>query len=139
MKGELKIPGYSSYLHPITKDQILGVGKEGSQVKLSLFNVSDPSSPTEQAKYLLDESWSEVLQTHHAFLLDAQHSIFFLPGSRGGYVFSYADNQLQLTRVVSDIQAQRALYLEDYLYIVGRDKIIILNQQDWTEVNQLVF
>jgi inhibitor of cysteine peptidase len=137
--GELKIPGYSSYLHPISDDRILGVGKEGSQVKLSLFNVSDPANPAEAAKYLLDESWTDVLNTHHAFLLDSDHSIFFLPGSRGGYIFSYANDQLQLARVVSDVQAQRALYLNDYLYVVGRDKLVILNQQDWQSVNQLVF
>ncbi|KPJ57373.1 hypothetical protein AMJ49_01005, partial [Parcubacteria bacterium DG_74_2] len=80
LKGELKIPGYSSYLHPITKDKILGIGKEGWKVKISLFDVSDPENPTEIDKYILDESWSDVLQTHHAFLQDKKHEIFFLPG-----------------------------------------------------------
>ena len=45
IKGELKIPGYSSYLHPISDDLILGIGKEGSVVKVSLFDVSDPTNP----------------------------------------------------------------------------------------------
>ena len=55
LKGELKIPGYSSYLHPITKDKILGIGKEGSNVKISLFDVKDPENPSEAAKYTLQE------------------------------------------------------------------------------------
>ncbi|MCS7118773.1 MAG: beta-propeller domain-containing protein [Archaeoglobaceae archaeon] len=40
--GELKIPGYSSYLHPLNEDLILGIGMEDWNVKISLFNVSDP-------------------------------------------------------------------------------------------------
>ncbi|MEA3560689.1 MAG: beta-propeller domain-containing protein, partial [Candidatus Omnitrophota bacterium] len=93
LKGELKIPGYSSYLHPINKDRILGMGKEGSKVKVSLFDVELASNPKEADKYILDEYWSDVLNTHHAFLLDAKHKIFFLPGHKGGYIFSYEKNR----------------------------------------------
>ncbi len=137
VKGELKIPGYSSYLHPVTPDKILGVGKEGSNVKLSMFDVSDAENPKEVAKYLLNEYWSDILNTHHAFLLDSKHEIFFLPGSRGGYVFSYANNKLELERVVSDISARRAVYINDYLYIIGDDRIVVLNELDWERVNEL--
>jgi len=138
-KGELKIPGYSSYLHPITKDKILGIGREGQKVKVSLFDVSNPANPTELDKYMLNEYWSEVESTHHAFLLDTKHQVFFLPGSQGGYVFSYKTDLLQLTKAVSDIRAKRAIYLDDYLYIVGEDKIAVLNELDWEKVNELEF
>jgi uncharacterized secreted protein with C-terminal beta-propeller domain len=139
LKGELKIPGYSSYLHPITKDKILGIGKEGSKVKISLFDVADPQNPTEIDKYTLDEYWSDILNTHHAFLLDKKHKIFFLPGSKGGYIFSYKGNQLRLTRAVSGISARRAIYINDYLYIIGENKIVVLNEIDWEKVNELEF
>jgi uncharacterized secreted protein with C-terminal beta-propeller domain len=139
LKGQLKIPGYSSYLHPVTKDKILGIGKEGSNVKISLFNVSDPENPTEIAKYNLDEYWSDILNTHHAFLLDEKHQIFFLPGSRGGYIFSYKDEKLELKRAVSDISAKRAIYINDYLYIIGENKIVILNELNWEKVNEIEF
>lgn len=139
LKGELKIPGYSSYLHPITKDKILGIGKEGSKVKASLFDVSVPETPSEAAKYLLDEYWSDILNTHHAFLLDAKHSVFFLPGNKGGYVFSYQNDQLNLVKAVSGIRARRAIYINDYMYIIGDSKLVILNEADWTEVNSLDF
>lgn len=139
LKGELKIPGYSSYLHPITKDKILGIGKEDAQVKISLFNVEDPARPSELAKYNLNEYWSDILNTHHAFLLDVKHQIFFLPGSKGGYVFSCEGKQLKLIKAVSDIRAKRAIYLDDYLYIIGEDKITVLNEINWEEVNELEF
>ena len=137
LTGELKIPGYSSYLHPITKDKILGIGKEGSNVKISLFNVEQPQNPTEVSKYTLDEYWSDILDTHHAFLLDEKHEVFFLPGSKGGYIFSYKNNELGLTRAVSKTMAKRAIYINDYLYIIGEDKITVLNEIDWNEVNEL--
>jgi uncharacterized secreted protein with C-terminal beta-propeller domain len=139
LKGELKIPGYSSYLHPINKDRILGMGKEGSKVKVSLFDVKSAENPKEADKYLLDEYWSDVLNTHHAFLLDAKHKIFFLPGTRGGYIFSYAQDKLKLIRAVSGIAAKRAIYINDYLYIVGEDKIIVLDETNWEEINKLSF
>ena len=58
--GELKIPGYSGYLHPISENLLLGVGQSGldsgiapspttrrSQVgvQFSLFDISDPAAP----------------------------------------------------------------------------------------------
>lgn len=137
LSGELKIPGFSSYLHPLAKDRILGVGQESGKVKLSLFDVSNPADPREVSKYLLDDYWSEVSQTHHAFLQDERHGVVFLPGGKGGYVFSYRGDELKLASAISDIRARRALYLGDYLYVVADDKISVLNEADWTKVNEL--
>lgn len=137
LKGELKIPGFSSYLHPITKDKVLGIGKEGWQVKISLFDVANPEKPLEKDKYILDESWSAVLENYHAFLLDKKHQIFFLPGGKSGYIFSYKDDKLGLTKAVSEISAKRAIYINDYLYIIGDDKITALNELNWEKVEEL--
>jgi len=137
LKGELKIPGYSSYLHPVSEGKILGIGKEGSNVKVSLFDVADPEQPLEAAKYTLKEYWSDILDTHHAFLLDEKHQVFFLPGSRGGYVFSYKEDKLAMVRAVSDISARRAVYIDDYLYIIGDNKISVLDETSWEKVKEL--
>lgn len=154
MAGELKIPGYSSYLHPLDATHILGVGMEGSKVKISLFDVSDKNNPIELDKYLLDEYWTEVSNNYHAFLLDKKHNIFFLPGSKGGYVFSYFNAsdglkhdswtsnyaksfKLKLEKAISQNSVKRAIYLNDYLYIIGEDKITVLNELDWQKVNEL--
>jgi uncharacterized secreted protein with C-terminal beta-propeller domain len=135
--GELKIPGYSSYLHPMPDGNILGIGKEDNRVKLSLFDVSDPTDPTEVAKYALNEYWSDILSTHHAFLLDPKHEIFFLPGSKGGYVFSYEGGDIELLKAVSDVRARRALYIDDYLYVVGDDELVVLEMDEWERVEEL--
>jgi len=136
-KGELKIPGYSSYLHPIDKDRIIGVGMENGQVKISLFDVAKPESPQELSKYNLDEYWTDVSNTHHAFLMDKKHEVFFLPGGKGGYIFSYENNKLNLKKAVSDTQTKRALYINDYLYVIGENKITVLNEADWEKVKEM--
>jgi uncharacterized secreted protein with C-terminal beta-propeller domain len=118
---------------------MLGIGEENWSVKISLFDVADVANPTELDKYVLNDSWSDILNTYHAFLLDETHEIFFLPGSNSGYVFSYADNKLELVKVVSDIQAKRAIYIGDNLYIVGDNKIVVVNELDWQVVNELEF
>ena len=49
--GQLKIPGYSAYLHPIGQGLLLGIGRQGGServpggVQASLFDVSDPTAP----------------------------------------------------------------------------------------------
>jgi len=139
IKGELKIPGYSSYLHPIDKDNILGIGKEDQKVKISLFNVADSENPFEQDKYILDEYYSEALNNHHSFLMDDKHKIFFMPGSQGGYIFSYKNNKLELVKAVSEVQAKRALFINDYLYIITDNNLVVLDENNWERVGELEF
>jgi uncharacterized secreted protein with C-terminal beta-propeller domain len=136
LKGELKLPGFSSYLHPLGEDRILGVGKENFNVKAVIFNVSDPSNPTVEDDYILEESWSDISDTHHAFLLDEKHSVFFLPGSRGGYIFSY-DDGLELERAVEMDRAKRAIYIDDYLYVLGMQEVVVLDETTWKRVKSL--
>lgn len=137
--GELKIPGFSSYLHPLTDKIILGVGQEDGKVKLSLFDISNPANPTEADKYTLDEYWTEVQNNHHAFFQDDKYQVFFLPGGQGGYIFSYSGNKLSLTKAVGGEQVKRALFINDYLYILSNNEITVLDEKNWTNVKNLTF
>ena len=74
--GELKIPGYSAYLHPMGDDHLLAVGMDGTEdgqltgLAFNIFDVSDLSDPKLAHQYTLptsDWSWSEALWDHHAF------------------------------------------------------------------------
>ena len=133
--GELKIPGFSSYLHPISENLVLGIGKEGASVKISLFDVSNPEEPVEIDRYMLKEYWSDILSTHHAFLIDKEHEIFFLPAANGGYVFSYKDG-IELVKAVS-MNAERAIYINDYLYIIGVDRVAAYDENTWEMVGEV--
>ena len=137
--GELKIPGYSSFLVALAENKILGVGQESNQVKVAIFDVTNPASPVEKDKYILAENWSEVLSNHKAFLMDEKHSIFFIPGSQGGYVFSYAGDKLSLAKAVSGYDVKRAVYLNDYLYVVGQNNITVLDENTWIQVKGFAY
>ena len=75
VRGELKIPGYSAYLHPIGDGLLLGVGRDGdlagrlSGTQVSLFDVSDLDRPRRVGQITVDtRSQSAVEWDHHAFL-----------------------------------------------------------------------
>lgn len=91
LTGELKVPGFSSYLHPIGNDLLLGIGadaydiyrKDGSGkevvvgtrqggIKFSLFDTSDMGKPKELATYVVGDagSGSEALYNHKAVMID---------------------------------------------------------------------
>lgn len=86
LAGELEIEGYSDYLQPIGQDYLLGIGKDAAPapdgwgdgfgalaqgVKLSLFDVSDPSNPTEVQSMVIGERGTEAiaLQNHRAITI----------------------------------------------------------------------
>jgi beta propeller domain-containing protein len=73
--GELKIRGYSAYLHPVGNDLLIGVGQDATEqgrtlgTQISLFDVSDLSRPARlQQRAIAGGSSSEVEYDHHAFL-----------------------------------------------------------------------
>lgn len=136
--GELKIPGYSGYLHQIGKDKILGVGMENNNLKLSIFDTSDPKNPKEYSKYSTSSYGSEVLQNHHAFLHDADMKLFFIPSYDGGMIFSYDQNyNIVLKKAISGYSIQRAVYVNNYMYIISQDKIIIIDQNTFEKVKEI--
>lgn len=138
LSGELKIPGYSSYLHPLTETLILGVGQEDSHVKVTLFDVSKPNQPTAVVTLALEQySWTDLQQNPHAFLHDAQRQVVFLPVNAKGVVISYADRKLTTVASVDDIQARRAVYINDTMYIVGTTGIVALDEKTWQTTKRL--
>ncbi|QDO87525.1 hypothetical protein FNH13_03550 [Ornithinimicrobium ciconiae] len=89
--GELKIPGYSAYLHPLDEDTLLGVGQdadpesgqsEGMQV--SVFDISDLSAPTQTAVMTWDGGYTPVEWDHRAFTSWPATGQVFLPMARWG-------------------------------------------------------
>jgi halocyanin-like protein len=136
VEGELKLPGYSSYLHPLGDDRVLGVGEENGRVKTVIFDVSDPTDPRIEDDYILDEYSSDAVDNHRAFLHDERHGVFFLPGSRGGYVFSY-DDGLELEKAVDVTRARRAAYINDYMYVVSDHEVVALDENDWTRAGRV--
>lgn len=75
MVGELKIPGYSAYLHPVGEGLVMGVGQDATDTgqvlgtQVSIFDVSDLANPQRVDTFTLSEGTnSQVEYDHHAFL-----------------------------------------------------------------------
>ncbi|HEY6533695.1 MAG TPA: beta-propeller domain-containing protein, partial [Acidimicrobiales bacterium] len=72
--GELKIPGFSSYLQVIGEGRVLGLGQDATDTgrttgfQESLFDVSDPGQPTRLANLVVPDSSSLAEEDHHAVL-----------------------------------------------------------------------
>jgi uncharacterized secreted protein with C-terminal beta-propeller domain len=89
--GELKIPGFSNYLHPYDDDHVIGVGRDTKEigndrvqqlgVKVALFDVSDVSNPMVIDDYIIGDSstHSEALNNHKAFFFDKRKNLLSIP------------------------------------------------------------
>ncbi len=106
--GELKIPGYSAYLHPVGDGLVMGVGLDGTEtgtnggMKVSLFDVSDPTKPVECGKFIMsgyesDEAQvyvdSDAYYDHKALCWDAENKIMYVPYSKNVHRWAYSDGK----------------------------------------------
>ncbi len=96
--GELKIPGFSNYLHPYSENLLIGIGQDGTaagagnQLKISLFDVSDKQNPQEISKAVYSggsASVSTAQNTHKAFLSVRESGEFSIPVQE----YSYGNSQ----------------------------------------------
>ena len=98
--GELKVPGVSTYIHPLSRDHLLtiglapanadGTGLDWSGTQLSLFDVSDTTNPLQDAALRISPvsrdrahewswSWSEANYEHKAFQYWAPKALLAVP------------------------------------------------------------
>ncbi|MDT7725397.1 MAG: hypothetical protein QOI21_1973 [Actinomycetota bacterium] len=83
--GELKITGYSAYLHNAGDGTLIGVGQEADErgrtsgAQISLFDVRDAAAPRRAAQYLVDGAYSEVESDPHAFLFWPRTGLVVVP------------------------------------------------------------
>jgi hypothetical protein len=85
MVGELKIPGYSAYLHPVGDGLLLGIGQDATEegrrigAQMSLFDVSDPAHPKRLHQAALGNGSSAAEYDHHAFLWWSERRLAVVP------------------------------------------------------------
>ncbi|MEM3730708.1 MAG: beta-propeller domain-containing protein [Candidatus Bathyarchaeia archaeon] len=161
--GYLKIPGFTSYLHPYDENHLIGIGKdETNNVKISIFNVSNVSSPVEIDSYAFKYDWSDtqVLSDHKAFLFDRSKNLLAIPVSlykdrvclwqgQGLYVFNITLSEgLVLMGNITHFEegvdywnnaywVQRSLYIENALYTISHVKIKINSLEDLRELAEI--
>ena len=89
--GELKIPGFSFYLHPYDEHHLIGFGQDTEEnawggvtakgMKLSLFDVTDVAHPAQLHSLTIggQGTYSPLQWDHKALLFDKQHNLFGFP------------------------------------------------------------
>jgi hypothetical protein len=84
--GELKIPGFSDYMHPLGDDHLLTIGRDIDEATqrdngtaLQIFDVSDPVNPALAYKALVGEGYSEANHNHKAFNFYADKNLLAFP------------------------------------------------------------
>jgi uncharacterized secreted protein with C-terminal beta-propeller domain len=160
VKGILKIPGYSSYLHPIADDLVIGVGRDATEtgqvrgVQVSLFDVSDMENPKRLHTRTFGSqgdwswnSWTAAEWDHHAFSYFPEQKVLALPMMTGGYSWHDGDagpkfglHVLKVDREEgftslgtvehSDQAPLRSLRIGDALYSIGYDAIRVVDLAD---------
>lgn len=157
--GELTMPGFSTYLQPVDENHILGIGSENSSAKISLFDVTDPTSPIEDSKFIVGNfSSTSAGWEHKAMLFDAEKELLVIPMTTydyydwnatqsGFYVFNVSvDSGISLRDVIVHSNYSyyfysegRALYIEDYLYTIS-DTVVKANLiSDLSEAEEFAY
>ena len=99
--GELIIPGFSTYLHPVGADHLLSVGMAGEMdgtitgMAINIFDVSDFANPQLTHQFEITDqdsgwSWSEALWEHHAFTF--HRDVLTIPAYRSSYIIDEDGN-----------------------------------------------
>jgi len=153
--GELKVPGFSTYLHPLDATRLLGIGRDVDPtsgrilgLQLSIFDVGDPANPRRTATHTFAgdgwESWSEALWDHHALGWFASQRILALPvqqgawweGSHGLVVFRVdldgAGGFANLGQIVHADPVRRSLRIGEFLYSVSAGQVKVHRIDDPT-------
>ncbi len=135
--GELHIPGFSTYLHPIDPTHLLAIGAEStwnnSGLKLSLFDVGDLAAPREIANLSLAGAYglSDALVDHRAFTYFLEKKLLAIPyygyesasGNQSQVSFGGFVSELRLFRInveAAKIEPLGALSMTD-LYAARND------------------
>lgn len=174
--GELKIPGYSTYLHPYDDSHIIGFGFDTKEttngvrisgIKMTLFNVLDPSNPKAMFNEVLsfDEDgygYSELSYNHKAMLFNKDKNLIAFPLTNTSYsnnIYSYMQSykvynidlesgftfktdishfdSAKENGYLNGYNILRGLYIEDTLYTVSYAKIMAHSLKTYEELTTL--
>ena len=152
--GELKIPGFSEYLHPYGEGRLLGIGMDVDEegvttegVKLSMFDISDPGNVTEVSKYILEDKYgTDVSYNYKAVFVDVDKNLFGFRAYGGNgdvyYLFSYDESEgfqemfsRELTAYGGDV---RGVYAGEKFYLVVGNTVESFTLSGFEKIDDIV-
>lgn len=153
--GELKIPGFSEYLHFYGEDKLLGIGMDTDEegfttngVKLSMFDISDSTDVKEVQKYVMENVYSaDVMYDYRAALIDEGKNVIGFSAYDGDgekyYVFSYHDKagfECLMSETVNGTgyQPARGVYIDTTLYVVKGNIIEAYSMENYQKTDDII-
>lgn len=150
--GALKIPGFSDYLHGYGEGRLLGIGMEtdeaGAQdgVKLSLFDISDPTDVTEVQKTVLEGFYATDLSYNYklAAIDSKQNLIGFSAYGDGTHYFIYRYDEKEgfvcvLDKEVNSYGSEiRGLYAGNRFYLVQGNAVESFDLNTFDKIDDIV-
>lgn len=153
--GSLKIPGFSDYLHPYGEGKLLGIGMNVDEemmttdgVKLTMFDISDPTDVKEEDTYILENVYStDVSYDYKAALVDAGRNIIgfagYTEGGQNYYIFEYNKKNGFINKMDEEINGNgslsaRGVYIGDTLYVVQGNIIEAYSLKDYAKIDDII-
>ncbi|MEY8428261.1 beta-propeller domain-containing protein [Lachnospiraceae bacterium 46-15] len=139
--GELKITGFSAYLHFYGENKLLGIGNEVDPetgeykgIKMSMFDISDPSDVKEIDKYILKDNYHcPGIYNYKAIMINPDKNIFGFECEENYLVFSYDGEKGFVNEFLYELKDKeefevygngtRGLYIGQIFYLSGSNGI----------------
>ena len=149
--GELKIPGFSEYLHPFGENRLLGIGYDADDrtgrrggVKLSMFDTADRTDVKERAVCRVDADWMAVGDNHRAMLVSAERNIIAFPTGEGYHVYAYTDADGFVEKAyiaLEDVYGgnTRGLFIGDWMYVLAESGLHVISLESWSTAKTIRF
>jgi uncharacterized secreted protein with C-terminal beta-propeller domain len=146
--SQLKIPGFSQYLHVYGDGLLFGLGMEAdpesgqtSGMKLSMFDTSDPTNVTERHKLVLDTYYSEALYNHKAILVLPNKNVIAFPTEDGYAVYGYSSSGFARRGEMkfADAYLGRGVMIDDLLYVCTTNSIGVFELERFAPLCNLKF
>ena len=153
--GELKIPGFSEYLHFYGEDRLLGIGMSADEetgsaenVKLSMFDISDNTDVKEVAMYELEDVFgTDVSYDYKSVLADPEKNLIGFAGytwsGENYYLFTYDEKDGFICKLEEEINGNtsrgtRGIYIQDTLYVIQGNVIEAYRLSDSEKVGDFI-
>lgn len=162
--GELKIPGFSNYLHPYSDTLLIGIGQDGTEtgangkLKISLFDISDKQNPQEISKIVYDsadDSFSMAQSDHKAYLSFGTSGEFAVPVREYGYfhdawrayvsVLTVENGTLKVVANYIDLESGsqldilRATYAGDTIFALSENGLTAFDKTTGEVLSKIVY
>ena len=155
--GEVKLPGYSTYLHPYDETHVIGFGygnEKQSELKLVMFDVSDFANPKVLFEIAVGDKYtfSELLYNHKAAIFSKEKNIIAFPilSSSGRKMNSRAaiygidlDNGFSLKGEIGELidnyekQVRRIVYVNNNYYALSYVDVKVANMDNLEVVKDI--